>query len=157
MPTRFALPALAIFAAACIAPAAAAAPAPSGTPIDVSIPIAPTPVTIDGRARLLWELHLTSYQAVKLDELEIARGDTGAPISDDKGAALDPLLWAPGLEKGADPKLMAKGTLAVLFLETSLPPGETAPASVVWRLHASRPGPPAPVLGATPPIERRLA
>lgn len=131
--------------------------ASTATPIEVAIPFAPTPVTIGGRARLFYELHLTSYGTARLDELEIVSGDDGATLDDAKGAALDPLLLRPGLEKGADAKLMAKGTVAVVFMETSLPAGRAAPASLIWRLHASKPDVTAPSLGADAPIEGRVA
>jgi len=155
MPLKISLISSATLAAWLLAGTVAAAVAPSATPIEVAVPFPPTPVTVDGRPRLFYELHLAAWRLAEIDELEILDGDTGARLSDDKGAALDPMLFRPGAERaGPDGRRMARESLAVLYMETTLPPGVATPGSLVWRLHASLPG--APAANAQPPIEGRL-
>jgi len=130
----------------------------SAMPVEVLAPIAPTPVSVGGATRLFYELHLSSYAThdVNMDELEVLNGDTGAVLTDDKGAALNALLAHPGMKSPpADSRGMPAGGIAVLFMETTLPVGVATPKSLRWRLRFSRLAPadpknPKPDL---PPIE----
>ena len=128
-------------------------------PVEVFAPIPPTPVSVGGAVRLFYELHLSSYWTsdVNLDELEVLNGDTGAVLSEYKGAELKALLAHPGMKAPpADPRVMPAGGIALLFMETTLPVGVATPKSLRWRLRFSRMAPadpknPKPDL---PPIER---
>jgi murein DD-endopeptidase len=130
-----------LLAAFVLAPAARAeAPAHSATPLEVTVPIAPSPVSVGGATRVFYELHLASHARsdATVDEVEIFDGDTGAALSDDKGAAVNALIIHPGMkDQPAAPARMAAGSIAVLFMETTLPAG-VAPKNLRWRLHFSR-------------------
>jgi hypothetical protein len=99
------------------------------------------PVSVGGERRLFYEFHLASYDKSdgNVDEVEIISGDTGAVLSDDKGAALNGLISHPGAkEPAADPQRMPAGSVAMVYIETTLPAGSPSPRSLRWRLHYSR-------------------
>jgi murein DD-endopeptidase MepM/ murein hydrolase activator NlpD len=147
----------ALLAAFMLVPAASAEErTPSAMPVEVVVPIAPTPVAVGGAPRLFYELHLASFAKhdVNVDEVEILNGDTGAVLSDDKGAALNTLIDHPGESKPpADPRRMTAGSIAILFMETTLAAGPPPPDSLRWRLRFSRVAPADPGQPELPPIE----
>ena len=159
--------------AAAIAPAAFAVAADAPRPadlheaFDLALPLAPAPVTVEGRARLRYELHLTnfSHAALRPLALEVVDGGSGFPVARFEGddLAARSALVGPADEaqlRGAVPA----GRRAVLFVEIELA-SDAVPASLGHRLayatedgtEATLPGPvqaidrtPPPVLG--PPL-----
>jgi murein DD-endopeptidase len=158
---RFA--AVALLAACMTAPGARAqSPKPSATPVEVVVPIAPAAVPVGGALRLFYEFHLTSYarRDVSVDELRIFDPASGVVLNDIKGAALAPLMYQPGRgTAGPEPRRLAGGSLGVVYMETTLPPGAAAPAALDWRLTVADAGPvePAKPLHDASPIEGRMA
>ena len=114
----------------------------SSTPVEVVVPIAPAPVPVGGASRLFYEFHVANYarHAISLDELRISDPSSGAVLNDVKGPALTALLYQPGLGKAApDPRRLAGGAFAIVYMETVLPAGRAAPAGLAWRLTVADP------------------
>jgi murein DD-endopeptidase len=147
----------ALLAAFVFAPAARAEEhAPSPMPVEVAVPNPPTPVSVGGASKLFYEFHLASYAGhdTNVDEVEVLNGDTGAVLSDDKGAALNALIGHPVTTAApADARRIAAGGVAVIFMETPLPAGAAPPKDLRWRLRFSRIAPADPAAPALPPIE----
>lgn len=140
--TRWSAP-VALLAWVTAAPAAPAAfaQARSPTQLEVAVPFAPQAVTVGGAARLFYEFHLVSHarQGGALDEIAILDGDTGDVLSDQKGPALDGLIRRAGVNGAlaAEPRRIAPGSSAVVFMETTLPVGRAAPKTLRWRVSFS--------------------
>lgn len=119
---------------------AAFAQAQSPTQLEVAVPFAPQAVTVGGAPRLFYEFHLVSRarQGGALSEIAILDGDTGDVLSDQKGPALDGLMRAgAGGAAPAEPRRIAPGSSAVVFMETTLPMGRAIPKTLRWRVSFS--------------------
>lgn len=138
-----------------------------GESFDLQLPAAPTPVMVEGRVQLRYELHLTNFTDAPLSPraLEVLDGASGFPVArfDGDGLASRTALVGPADEAQLRGKVPA-GRRAVVFVELDLP-ADAVPASLGHRLayategggEATIPGPrqaidraPAPVLG--PPL-----
>jgi hypothetical protein len=125
----------------------------------LQVPSAPTPVTIGGQARLVYELHLTSFAAEPLRLARIAVLDeaSAATLAEFRGETLAALLGRPGLEKGGDRSVVAPGLGAVAYLDVPFDASragalrhridfESVPSGAAGRVEGGRttPRPPAP-------------
>ena len=145
----------------------AAAPAAMRESFDLQVPLAPTPVVVEGRARLQYELHLTNFAAGPLrpQALEILDAGSGFPVARFEGAALAARIALVGPPDEAQLQgAVPPGRRAVVYLTLELPP-DAVPTALAHRLELARedgsedtvPGPqvavergPLPVLG--PPV-----
>lgn len=98
---------------------------------DLQVPVAPTPVVVEGRARLFYELHLTNFAAEPLRPLalEVFAAGSGLPVArfDVDALAARTALVGPADEaqlQGAIPP----GRRAALYLELELSPEAVPPA-----------------------------
>lgn len=97
----------------------ALAAVPVRTSFDMRVPLAPTPLKIDGVPQLVYELHLTNFadDALALQRAQVLDA-AGAPLADLRGQALDDRLGRPGLATGRkDRREIAPGMRAVLYIE----------------------------------------
>ncbi|WP_147160581.1 M23 family metallopeptidase [Novosphingobium sediminis] len=107
----------------------------SGFPINVVVPKAPAPVEADGRARLVYELALTSFapSPVELAAIDVLAGD--AVVASWRGAELGALLMpvGPAPEAGKE-RLIESGRSVIAFIDLTLAPGAAAPDALRHRL-----------------------
>lgn len=114
--------------------------APSGRPpvhssFDLQVPVAPTPIRVAGASQLLYEVHLRSFapDALTLERVEVV-ADGGDVLADFAGEALTARLGRPGSRASTvEPRTIAPGELAVLYLEFSLG-GRTPPGTLHHRI-----------------------
>jgi murein DD-endopeptidase MepM/ murein hydrolase activator NlpD len=93
------------------------APNPLGLPIEMRVPMAPTPVKINGKMRLVYELHLTNFspRELPLTRLEVLDGN-GTQLEQYEGADLASRVARPGLPNNADKLQLGGGLRAVVYL-----------------------------------------
>lgn len=100
----------------------AIAAVPVRTSFDMQVPLAPTPLKIDGVPQLVYELHLTNFadDALTLRRVQVLDA-AGASLIDLRGQALDHRLGRPGLAAGRkDKREIAPGMRAVLYIEVPI-------------------------------------
>ncbi len=102
---------------------------------DLAVLSAPTPVDIDGRSGLVYELHLTNFAAEPLRLVRVEAIDDARPASLQAlaGDALASALGRPGLDKGADRSVIAPGMRAVVYLDVAI--GQTLPSALRHRVE----------------------
>lgn len=125
-----------LFVLALISQLVAAQRAPVRQSFDLRVPWAPEPVTVDGKASLVYELHLTSYakEPLRLASITVV-DDGGHELVTIEGKALETVLGRP--DRPADKDL------------TRIPPGVDAVAYLTVPLDS--------VTGATPRLHHRVA
>jgi murein DD-endopeptidase MepM/ murein hydrolase activator NlpD len=98
----------------------------SAVPVDLEIPVAPTPVKADGKLHLVYELHITNFDApsrdLTLTRLEILGDNLGAAhLSTLTGEQLLTQMSRPGAPKSVtDKRRIAGGARAVVFVWITL-------------------------------------
>ena len=113
----------------------AAAQTHSGFPVNVTVPKPPAPVMADGRARLVYELHVTNFYpgAIALSGIDIVAGD--ATLAAFRGAQLNVLLMPLGPEATANTvQVIEGGRTSVVFVDLTLEPGAALPQRIRHRL-----------------------
>ncbi len=122
----------------------AAPSAASAAPMAVAVPFTPRPAMVGGQRRLFYEFDLRSFAKGDLvvDEVRVTDPAGGAVLNDIKGPALAPLVYRPGVAKaGADSARFGGGAFGVVYMETTLPAGESTPAALAWRITVRDPDP----------------
>ncbi|QWP75446.1 M23 family metallopeptidase [Lysobacter sp. K5869] len=124
-------------AAAAFASACAAAPVDT---LDLAVPQTPAPVAVEGRERLLYELHLTNFGAapLHLDGVSVLDADSGAALAAWRGDALAARGRVIGAQNAALDGALRPGERAVLYLEIDLP--AKAPRALRHKVEFSAPG-----------------
>lgn len=104
----------------------------SRAPIEILVPDAPHPMVALGRSHLAYEVHLTNFGTDSLTLLGlVVFGDAAdRPIDAVPGEALPGRMTLVGAPAERPTTRLAPGQRAVVYLWTSLPPGQRAPASV---------------------------
>jgi murein DD-endopeptidase MepM/ murein hydrolase activator NlpD len=115
---------LAVCLALAATPVAARSPESVRESFDVVIPKPPTPVSVEGREQLLYELHLTNFSQDPLEprRVRVLDADTGRVVGDFAGEALRARLAS--VPAGGKGRTIEPGRRAVVFVELDLPPGE---------------------------------
>jgi len=128
-----------LFALAFALAAASASAAPVDT-LDLSVPQAPAPVVVQGRERLLYELHLTNFGAtpLRLDGLSVLDADSGAALVGWRGDALAARAQVIGVHNATLDDALQPGERAVLYVELDLP--ARAPRALRHKVEFSAPG-----------------
>jgi murein DD-endopeptidase MepM/ murein hydrolase activator NlpD len=124
---------------ACLSVGSASAAPASGLPVELRIPIAPTPVKVDGATRLLYELHINnlSGQAFELTELEVLKNQPdNALVASYSGAALGKQIMNPGSPEGKATTIAA-GAHLVTFIDIKLDGVASIPQGLHHRLSFS--------------------
>lgn len=85
----------------------------------LDVPAAPTPVTVGGGRRLVYELQLASFAAepLRLSRIEVLDDASASVLAEFHGDALSTRLGRPGLEKTGDKSVVAPGLHAVVYLD----------------------------------------
>lgn len=104
---------------------------------DLSVPMPPTPVAVDGHARLFYELHLANFSRRALDpvRVDVLDADSGVPLASFAGEALERQLDRSGLQwqaKAGAP--IEPGRRGIVFFELALPAGAQPPRTVRHRV-----------------------
>ncbi|WP_201316004.1 M23 family metallopeptidase [Dyella sp. EPa41] len=106
--------------------------APVAPSFDLRVPWAPAPVTIDGKASLVYELHLTSFAKEPLRLAGVAVvDDAGHVLATFDGNALDHVLGRPDHPADKDLARIPPGVDAIAYLSVPFDPA----ASATPRLH----------------------
>ena len=112
-------------------------PAQIAPPVDVGVPIAPAPFAADGKIHLVYELHVTNFgrQEMTLTGVAALNAADQAVLVEYRGDALDANLRRPGLAAdAADPRKIAAGARAVVFMWVALDDAGALPWSLAHRL-----------------------
>jgi murein DD-endopeptidase MepM/ murein hydrolase activator NlpD len=112
----------------------------SAFPVDIVPGPAPQPVMADGRARVLYELHLTNFSArpIELLALDVFRDHGTAPLASYRGEELEKLLVGVGQTDGAGKvRIISGGRRVVIFLSLTLPSSSHPPIALRHRLSLS--------------------
>ena len=136
---------------------------------DLSVPMPPTPVVIEGQARLFYELHLANFSRRALDPLRVevldARSD--AVLATFEGDMLERQLDRSGLQwKATAGAPIEPGRRGIVFFELALPAGAQPPVALKHRVAyrggdkdalsqvegAAVPVAPAPAMTIGPPL-----
>lgn len=118
----------------------ASAQLPFGAPVEMTIPIAPTPVRGGGKTHLAYELHVTNFGPTELTLTRFeALGDQNAsPLAQYEGAELTKSLARPGLPPGsADKQRIGGGLRAIVFVWLTVEANAAVPATLRHRLTFS--------------------
>lgn len=85
----------------------------------LDVPAAPTPVTVGGGTRLVYELQLASFAAepLRLSRIEVLDDASASVLAEFHGDALSMRLGRPGQEKTGDKSVLAPGVHAVVYLD----------------------------------------
>jgi murein DD-endopeptidase MepM/ murein hydrolase activator NlpD len=119
-------------------PSLAAAQRIALVPMEVRVPMAPSPVTAEGKAWLNYELVLTNVGArdLGLTTVEVLDRE-GRVIHRLEQSAVGASLIRFGGRDSSNPRVIAAGRSAALFLWMDLPPGDV-PAGIRHRIIATR-------------------
>jgi murein DD-endopeptidase len=115
----------------------ASAQIPPSVGVVLDVPVAPTPVKADGKAYLLYELHITNFRndSVELSRLEVLSDGAGAPpLASYDAADLESVLVRPGIsENNLNRRIVGGGYRAVVLLTVAVTQAST-PAGLRHRL-----------------------
>jgi peptidase M23-like protein len=84
-------------------------------PVDVRIPTTPVAFASNGRANVVYEIHVQSYRSGDLDWDRLDVLSEGAVLASFSGAELEAMITRPG-QGAAEPRHLAAGTSAVAFV-----------------------------------------
>jgi murein DD-endopeptidase len=92
---------------------------PASVGVAIDVPVAPTPITADGNAYLVYELHITNFRndSLELRQLEVLTDPAGASLASFNAADLQGMLARPGISvSDSNSRIIAGGYRAVVFL-----------------------------------------
>lgn len=104
---------------------------------DLRVASPPSPVAIEGRQHLVYELQLTNFapSTLELTRLDVLDADApGTPLATWQGDALTARIGLPGAGKAATTRAIAQGMHVVLYVELALPPHAHLPRALRHRL-----------------------
>src|SRR5262245_49526699 len=107
---------------------------PFGIPFEMTVPIAPTPFTGNGKTHLVYELHVTNFAVVEIpmNKLEVLSG--GTTIATYEGAELNTMLQRPGSMNLTDNRTIGPGLRAIAYIWITLEPNAIVPTSLRHRI-----------------------
>lgn len=149
--------------ACCLLPFAAKAESGLQESFDLSVPVPPAPVAIDGQARLFYELHLVNFSRRPLDpvRVEVLDADSGKAVTTLEGEALERQLDRSGLQWRAEAGApIEPGRRGIVFFELAFPPGEPTPHALRHRVDyraVESDASASQVEGASVPVAREAA
>jgi hypothetical protein len=103
--------------------------------MDLLIPVAPTPVSIEGKRHLVYELHLTNFGTsdVVVTRVQVKDGGRKTPLADYRDSELAERLGRPGVDTELhDKRLLSGGLRAVVYLWLAL---DDEVATPTWLQH----------------------
>ena len=100
----------------------------------MAVPAPPSPVTIDGREWLVYELHLTNFsrEPLRLAKVEVV-ADTPNPLQSFEGDDLAQRMAIAAVSR-TDVQAVKPGERAIIYLEVALPAGHP-PRVIRHRVH----------------------
>lgn len=116
----------------------ATAAEPPRESFDLRVPFAPAAYAVDGRAQLVYELHLSNYAADALEPtgISVLDAERGEVLLRYEGAELNRHLDRSGLQRpGTDANGIASGRRGVVFIELALPPRARLPKRLRHRVE----------------------
>jgi len=122
-----------------------------GPRVEVACPSQPAPSPLDKRTALVYELHVTNFDAVPLTlkRIEIFANTTnGEPLQSLAGDSLSVAMARVGSRGAKDTRTIEPGARAVVFLWIELQPNHPVPVSLRHRMTFS---PAAPANGSSSP------
>jgi murein DD-endopeptidase len=101
---------------------------------DMAVPVPPSPVTIDGREWLVYELHLTNFsrESLRLTKVDVL-ADASSTLHSFEGDDLAQRIAIAAVSR-ADTQPVKPGERAIVYLEVPLPSGRP-PNRVRHRVH----------------------
>ncbi|MGQ4659598.1 peptidoglycan DD-metalloendopeptidase family protein [Lysobacter sp. F6437] len=91
--------------------------------VDLHVPAAPAPVTVDGRAQLVYELQIGNVSDFPITLAGVEVRADGQALTTLAPAQLDARLGRPGMVAAGDaPRTLAPGMRSTLYLEVAVPP-----------------------------------
>jgi murein DD-endopeptidase len=109
---------------------------PLTAPLDVIITNPPTVFAADGKAHMVYELHITNFTRYdsSLVKIEVLPNDSESPLVSFTGAPLEEMILRPG-QPGVKPKSkIAAGATAVVYMWVTVPGLHDAPSSLRHRI-----------------------
>lgn len=109
---------------------------PLRSSFDMRVPVAPTPVSVEGTPSLVYELHFTNFarEPLALCGVHVLDPDEGTVLANLRGGEINRRLGRPGRESAdSGAAAIAPGTVAVLYLEIRLEESGT-PAALEHRV-----------------------
>jgi murein DD-endopeptidase len=107
--------------------------------VDVQVPWAPVPVTVAGRAHLVYELHITNFRPFEVELMRIAVHDPerqGVAFAEFADSKLATMIGTPGAaSRPADPQVLRAGTRAVVYLWLPLEASARMPSKLQHRVE----------------------
>jgi murein DD-endopeptidase len=110
---------------------------------DMQVPVPPSPVPVNGRPQLIYELHLTSFasRTLHLQGLTVLDPRTDNTIAELRGDALAERVAQPGAASAdVDPLAIAPGARAVVYFEIELASDRTPPSTLEHRIEYTNAG-----------------
>lgn len=104
---------------------------------DMQVLVPPEPVMVEGKWQLVYELQLTNFapSALELTQLDILDDDaSNVPLASWQGDALASRIAMPGATSGSNPRTIAPGMHAVIYIEIALDPHSTVPHTLQHRI-----------------------
>jgi murein DD-endopeptidase len=99
----------------------------------------PAAVRIAGKTHVVYELHITNLRSVDIALTRVEVSDTNRPsgvLGDFKAAALDRLLGQPAAKANlAEPRILAAGSRAVLYVWLPVEAGHAVPTQLSHRIE----------------------
>jgi murein DD-endopeptidase len=133
-------------ALALLLPLQGLAQAHSRYPVDIIAGAPPQSVMVDGRIRLIYELHLTNFAPWPIEVTGIdVLGDGATPLASYDRAALvkrvvpveNVLIAVEPTDTSGKSRTVSDGHSVVIFLDLTLEPGAHAPSELLHRFHFS--------------------
>ncbi|GMV28639.1 MAG: peptidase M23 [Rhodanobacteraceae bacterium] len=124
-----------IWGAACLAATATEPPRES---FDLRVPFAPAYFSVDGRQRLVYELHVNNYAADALEPITVVviDADRGDVLLREEAAELTRHLDLSGLQRPVvDPGGIAPGRRGIVFVELAIAPRRPLPKHLRHRVE----------------------
>ncbi len=106
---------------------------PFGIPVDLYVPVPPTPVRLDGKTQLIYELYLTNGGGAAMDLKRIEVLGDGKKLAEFEGQELNGLLFRIDTAS-ADKRSLPPRVQAVAFLAVAIDPGAPVPAELRHRI-----------------------
>jgi len=104
-----------------------------GIPVDLYVPMPPTPVSLNGKTHLVYELYVTNFYGADVDLKSIAVLGDGRKLAEFDGQELNGLLFRVDVD-GPDLRSLPSGVRAVAFLDIAVNAGATVPAQLTHRI-----------------------
>jgi len=105
---------------------------------EMNVPSPPTPVDVDGKPRLVYELHLTNFarDALTLTRLQVVNADDASIVYEVRDADLAKLVGRPGMSpETSDRRVIGPGMRAVIYLGFPIDRATAKPRTLRHRIE----------------------